>query len=115
MGLEMLLHIVCPGELLVTALVGALDGLLGSVNLRMARGVSRSSESLLAAVAITVPTRVAFGRPFWGSARVAAVVIVRSSAAVFKVARSLGYTLLQRTIVIVGWPWRVVVHTRSQG
>lgn len=64
MSLEVLLHVVCSGEFLRTSWMSAGNGLLGRVNLGMTRGVARSGECLLAAVAVTIPAWVTLTRAF---------------------------------------------------
>lgn len=60
--LEVLLHVVGPGKLLLAARKGALDSLFGSMNLGVARGMARGSECLLAAMRVAEAARVALGR-----------------------------------------------------
>ena len=62
MSLKVLLHVVGAGELLLAPRVGALDSLFGSVNFRMARCVTRGSESLLAAMAFPISAGVSLAR-----------------------------------------------------
>ena len=57
--LQVLFHVVGTGELLLTPKESALDSLLGCVDLRMPRGVTRGREGLLTSVRVTVAARVA--------------------------------------------------------
>lgn len=64
MGLKVLLHVVGSGELLLAAVESALNSLLGSVDLGVTRGMTRSGEGLLATVAVAVAARVSLARAF---------------------------------------------------
>lgn len=57
-SLEVLLHVVGTGKLLLAARKSALDSLLGGVDLGMARGVARGGECLFASVSVAVPAGV---------------------------------------------------------
>lgn len=82
MGVEVLLHVVGPGELLGAPLERAWHGFLGRVDLGVARGVPRRGEGLFAAVRVLVAARVALGGfVARGHAR-DALGVVRAGAAV---------------------------------
>ena len=59
--LEMLLHVVCTGEFLLAALVGAVDCLLRRVDLGVPGGVAGRREGLLAVVRVSEAAGVPFG------------------------------------------------------
>jgi hypothetical protein len=91
MGLKMLLHVVGTGELLLAAGVGALDSLLGSVNLGVARGMARGCEGLLTAMSLAVAAGIPLSGSLHGAGGGGAdiVVDVRGRAADVRVDRTL--------------------------
>lgn len=102
MCFQMLLHVVGPCELLGATLEGAGDRLFGSVDLGMPRGVARRGESLLAAVAVPIPTRIPLAGPF-GGGRARGIVLIRHGSAVAHGARPLGtdVAVCVRVVLIV--------------
>lgn len=76
--LQVLLHVVGAGELLLAAGKGALNSLFGSVNLGVARRMAGCGKRLVAAVRVAVAAWVALG---WALGDGGAVVLVRGGAA----------------------------------
>lgn len=60
MRVQMLLHVVCAGELLRASREGTRDGFLGSMNLGMPRGMSGSRKGLVAVMRILEAAWVTF-------------------------------------------------------
>jgi hypothetical protein len=73
--LEVLLHVVGARKLLCAPGIRALNGLLGRVDLGVARGVTRGCEGLLATVAVPIPAWVSLARAFRRRARASSAVI----------------------------------------
>ena len=101
MSFEVLLHVVGASELFVAAGKGALDSLLGSMDLGVSGGMARRRECLLAPVAITVAARIALASALRSRGGVAGVVVIRVGATALDVGRALqGRSLVPHEFVV---------------